>query len=191
PLSICVQRAGPPRASDGWHGLVGAEGRTAMTLIPQTSEPVSEDIGDSSSHRSPVCGDSEPLSFDEYVATRAAALVRFTMLLTGDLHRAEDLVQEALARAYLAWGRIRRRDDPDVYLHRILVNASRSWWRRRHNREVPVEQPAEQVAPGDLGAETAERDAMRRLIARLPHRQRAVLVLRYYEDLDYDSIAQM
>src|SRR5439155_11269442 len=94
PLSNCLQRAGPPRASDGWHGLVGAEGRTAMTLIPQTSEPVSEDIGDSSSHRSPVCGDSEPLSFDEYVATRAAALVRFTMLLTGDLHRAEDLVQE-------------------------------------------------------------------------------------------------
>lgn len=129
--------------------------------------------------------------FEEYVAARGAALLRFTALLTGDMHRAEDLVQEALARAYLRWGSIRRVDNPDVYLRRMLVNAARSWWRRRANWELPVAQTAERATLGDLGAESAERDAIRRMIAGLPHRQRAVLVLRYYEDLDDATIAEI
>ena len=152
-----------------------------VTFIPETREPVSGAVGSGGG----------PPSFDEYVAARAAALVRFAALLTGDVHRAEDLVQDALAKAYLRWPAIRRADNPDVYVHRLLVNASRRWWRRRTNRELPVERTAEQPAPGDLGTESAERDAMRRLIARLPHRQRAVLVLRYYEDLDDATIAQI
>jgi RNA polymerase sigma-70 factor (sigma-E family) len=131
------------------------------------------------------------IGFEEYVAARGSALVRFAILLTGDLHRAEDLVQDALARTYLRWGRIRRVDNPDVYVRRLLVNASRSWWRRRTNRELPVERAAERPAPGDMGAESAERDALRRLIATLPHRQRAVLVLRYYEDLDDITISEI
>lgn len=132
-----------------------------------------------------------PASFEEYVSARGAGLVRFTTLLTGDVHRAEDLVQEALAKAYLRWGRIRRSDNPDVYLRRLLINASRRWWRRRSSGEMPVDRSPERPAPGDLSAETAERDEIRRLIARLPHRQRAVLVLRYFEDLDDPTIAEI
>jgi len=132
-----------------------------------------------------------PPTFEQYVAARGMALVRFAILLTGDDHRAEDLVQDVLARAYLRWERIGRTDVPDLYLRRMLVNASRSWWRRRTNRELPVDRPAETPTTGDLGTESAERDAMWRLIARLPHRQRAVLVLRYYEDLDDATIAQI
>lgn len=136
-------------------------------------------------------GQAEPAGFDEYVSARGAGLVRFTTLLTGDVHRAEDLVQDALAKAYLRWGRIRRTDNPDVYLRRLLVNASRRWWRRRSSRELPVDRSPERPAPGDLSADSAERDAIRRLVARLPHRQRAVLVLRYFEDLDDAAIGEI
>jgi RNA polymerase sigma-70 factor (sigma-E family) len=130
-------------------------------------------------------------TFEEYVGARGAALVRFARVLTGDEHRAEDLVQEALARAYLRWSRIVRTDRPDVYLRRAVVNANRSWWRRASSRERPVERAAERTAPGDLGAEAAERDALRRAISTLPARQRAVLVLRYYEDLDDATVAEI
>jgi RNA polymerase sigma-70 factor (sigma-E family) len=130
-------------------------------------------------------------SFEDYVAARGAALVRFARVLVGDPHRAEDLVQDALARAYLRWNRIVRTDQPDVYLRRAVLNGSRSWWRRRGSRERPVEQPADRPAPGDLGAEAAERDALWRQVSRLPDRQRAVMVLRYYEDLDDTTIAEI
>lgn len=131
------------------------------------------------------------LGFEAYVTARGAALVRFAMLLTGDDHRAEDLVQDALTRAYLRWSRIRRADNPDVYLRRLVINGSRSWWRRMANRETPGPMPAERAAPGDLGDETAARDELWRLIVALPHQQRAVIVLRYYEDLDDATIAQI
>lgn len=136
-----------------------------------------------------------PVTFEEYVAARGPALVRFAVLLTGDDHRAEDLVQDALTKAYLRWSRIRRADDPDVYLRRLVLNGSRSWWRRRTNREVPAELAADRradpAAPGDLGGESAERDALWRLISALPEQQRAVVVLRYYEDLDDATIARI
>jgi RNA polymerase sigma-70 factor (sigma-E family) len=131
------------------------------------------------------------VTFEEYVATRGAALVRFAWLLTGDDRLAEDLAQEALARAYVRWSRVVEADRPDLYVRRILVNVARSWWRRRSNRELPVDAPADRAADGDLSAEAVERDAMWRLIRGLPARQRAVLVLRYYEDLDDNAIAEI
>jgi RNA polymerase sigma-70 factor (sigma-E family) len=130
-------------------------------------------------------------TFEEYVTARGAALVRFARVLVGDQHRAEDLVQDALAKAYLRWNRIVRTDQPDVYLRRAVLNGSRSWWRRRGSRERPVESPTDRPAPGDLGADAAERDALWRDLSRLPDRQRAVLVLRYYEDLDDATIADI
>jgi RNA polymerase sigma-70 factor (sigma-E family) len=136
-------------------------------------------------------GEQAPIAFEAYVAARGTTLVRFAALLTGDPHRAEDLVQDALAQAYLRWDRIRRTDQPDVYVRRVLVNGSRAWWRPRRNHEVPVERTADRAAPGDVSAESAERDSVRRMIATLPHRQRAVLVLRYYEDLDDATIAKI
>ena len=72
-----------------------------------------------------------PDSFEQFVALRGLALVRFASRLTGDPYRAEDLVQDALAKAYQRWNRIQRMDQPEVYVRRILVNASHAWWMRR------------------------------------------------------------
>src|SRR6185312_9651337 len=134
-------------------------------------------------------------SFEEYVTAHGAALVRFARFMAGDEHRAEDLVQDVLARAYLRWDRITRADDPDVYVRQAIVNAARSWWRRRSNREWPVGDPLDRdlnrAAPGEVATEAVERDALWRRIQRLPQRQRAVLVLRYYEDLDDLTIGQI
>lgn len=131
------------------------------------------------------------MTFEEYVSSRGPALVRLARLLTGDEHRAEDLTQDVLARAYLHWRKIARADRPDVYVRRMLVNANTSWWRRRSNRELATAEFAERAGRGDLGGEAADRDEMWRLIRALPDRQRAVLVLRYYEDLDDATIAQI
>ncbi|MEU8297881.1 SigE family RNA polymerase sigma factor [Micromonospora sp. NPDC048909] len=131
------------------------------------------------------------MTFEEYVSSRGPALVRLARLLTGDEHRAEDLTQDVLARAYVHWRRIGRADRPDVYVRRMLVNANTSWWRRRSSRELATAEFAERPGRGDLGGETADRDEMWRLILGLPDRQRAVLVLRYYEDLDDATIAQI
>ncbi|NYF54897.1 SigE family RNA polymerase sigma factor [Micromonospora purpureochromogenes] len=131
------------------------------------------------------------MNFEEYVSSRGPALVRLARLLTGDEHRAEDLTQDVLARAYVHWRRIARADHPDVYVRRMLVNANTSWWRRRSSRELATSEFAERAHRGDLGGEAAERDELWRLILALPDRQRAVLVLRYYEDLDYATIGQI
>ena len=130
-------------------------------------------------------------SFEDYVTAHGAALVRFARFLAGDEHRAEDLVQDVLARAYLRWDRITRADEPDVYVRQAIVNAARSWWRRRSNRERPVDEPLDGVAAGEVDTQAVERDALWRRIRRLPQRQREVLVLRYYEDLDDATIAEI
>ncbi|MFU8852010.1 SigE family RNA polymerase sigma factor [Micromonospora sp. SL1-18] len=131
------------------------------------------------------------MTFEEYVGSRGPALLRLARLLTGDEHRAEDLTQDVLARAYVHWRKIARADRPDVYVRRMLVNANNSWWRRRSNRELAVDTFAERADRDDVSGEAADRDEMWRLIRALPDRQRAVLVLRYYEDLDDATIAQI
>ena len=131
------------------------------------------------------------MTFEEYAFARTGALLRLARLLTGDEHRAEDLVQDALSRAYARWGRISRTDRPDLYVRRILVNAHHSWWRRRSNREVSVEAVDERPATADEAAQVAEREALWRLVLQLPARQRTVIVLRYYEDLDDARIAEI
>jgi RNA polymerase sigma-70 factor (sigma-E family) len=130
-------------------------------------------------------------SFEEYVAARGDALVRFARVLTGDEHRGEDLVQDVLARAYVRWDRITRTDEPDVYVRQAIVNASHSWWRRRSNWERPTDRRLDQEAPGEFDVTAVERDALWKRIQRLPQRQREVLVLRYYEDLDDATIAEI
>ncbi|MET8259863.1 SigE family RNA polymerase sigma factor [Micromonospora sp. NPDC005205] len=131
------------------------------------------------------------MTFEEYVSSRGPALVRLARLLTGDEHRAEDLTQDVLARAYVHWRKISRADHPDVYVRRMIVNANTSWWRRRSSRELATAEFSDRPGRGDLGGDAADRDEMWRLILGLPDRQRAVLVLRYYEDLDDSSIAQI
>jgi RNA polymerase sigma-70 factor (sigma-E family) len=135
------------------------------------------------------------VTFEEYVHIRGTALVRFARLLTGDSHRADDLVQDVLAKAFVHWARVSRSDRPDIYVRRMLINANTSWWRRRSSGELSVAEPPDGPAGGaagsDIGAAVAERDSLWRLVTRLPVKQRAVLVLRYYEDLDDQTIAEI
>ncbi|MEU7946197.1 SigE family RNA polymerase sigma factor [Micromonospora taraxaci] len=131
------------------------------------------------------------MTFEEYAFARTSALVRLARLLTDDEYRAEDLVQEVLAKAYARWGRISRTDRPDAYVRRMLVNAHHSWWRRRSSREVSVAAVTDWAGAADEAAVVAERDALWRLVRELPRSQRTVIVLRYYEDLDDTSIAEI
>src|SRR5262245_59449172 len=88
-------------------------------------------------------------SIEELVAARGDALLRFALMLSGDAHRAEDLVQSALARAYPRWRRIAEMDAPEAYLKRMVVNEHLRWRARRSSREVPVAVPAsDPVAEG-------------------------------------------
>jgi RNA polymerase sigma-70 factor (sigma-E family) len=120
--------------------------------------------------------------FREFVAARSAALYRAAYLLTGQHEQAEDLVQGALARVALRWRRIRR--NPESYARRILYHDQVSRWRRRSwGRETLAATVPERPAAGDAAADTDLRLALAGALRRLPPRQRAVLVLRFYEDL--------
>ena len=136
--------------------------------------------------------DETVVTFEAYVHARGPGLVRLARLICDDRHRAEDLVQDVLAKAYARWSRIASVDSPDEYVRRMLVNANRSWWRRpAARRETPTAEPVDLAMSGRPDADPVERDAMWRLLTSLPHRQRCVLVLRYYEDLDDASIARI
>ncbi len=126
-------------------------------------------------------------AFDTFVAARGPALLRFAYLLTADRGRAEDLVQTALERAWLRWDRIGGLEHVEAYVRTMLLNAHRSWWRRHRGAEVVGEPP--EPAGTDPMAAVLDRDEVWRLVARLPQRQRAVLVLRYYEDMSEAQIA--
>jgi RNA polymerase sigma-70 factor (sigma-E family) len=132
------------------------------------------------------------VTFDDYVRQKGERLVRLARLLVRDRHLAEDLVQDVLGRAFTRWDRIVAGGDPDVYLRRMLVNANNSWWRRRSASELATGEVERDVAdPVDVGEESADRDAVWRVVAALPGKQRAVVVLSYYEDLDDATIAEI
>lgn len=127
-------------------------------------------------------------TFDEFVAARSAALRRLAVLLLGDEHLAEDAVQAALLKAWRHWSRIGGVEHVEAYVRKILLNTVRSDRRRR----LPVEAPhavLPESAVADGADVRAERDAMWDRLRRLPARQRAVLVLRYYEDLTEEQTA--
>lgn len=125
--------------------------------------------------------------FDEFVRVRLAALGRVAFLLTGDRHHAEDLVQTALARAAVRWERL---DDPEAYVRRVIYTQAVSWWRvqRRRRPEMLVDAPPERSAPG---ADHDTRIVLGRALARLTRKQRAVLILRYYEDHTESETARL
>ncbi len=129
--------------------------------------------------------DSE--DFRTFAASRWPGLVRLAFGLTGDRFLAEDIAQTALARAYVAWRRVSRADDPDAYVRRILVNTSNRRFRRRRVTEQPGNLPETPVdGPADL---IGERTALVAALHQLPPRQRAVIVLRYWQDLTDAQIA--
>ena len=124
--------------------------------------------------------------FDGFVATRSQVLLRTAYLLTGDHTLAEDLLQTALAKSWFAWGRID--GPPEPYVRRVLATTYATWWRRRWRGERPTGQLPDRPAPA--GSSVEDRDALWRALGLLPRRQRAVVVLRYYEDLSEAETAQ-
>jgi RNA polymerase sigma-70 factor (sigma-E family) len=134
------------------------------------------------------------VTYDEFARSRLAPLLRYAVMLTGDSHLAEDLVQETLVRVQLKWRRVSRADVPDLYVRRMLTNAFLDWRRGRWMRHIVLGGPAaahRDAAVGDHTDQRAERDEMWQLLATLPRRQRAALVLRYYEDLADAQVAEV
>lgn len=120
--------------------------------------------------------------FEEFVAGRMAALSRTAYLLVGDHQLAEDLLQVALARLATRWARIRE-GSPESYVRRVMVNELTSWWRRRRYHERPSDSLPEPTDSDDMASTVVRRIAIGAALARLTAEQRAVLVLRFYEDL--------
>jgi RNA polymerase sigma-70 factor (sigma-E family) len=131
---------------------------------------------------------SDEDAFRAFVVACSPSLLRTAYLLTHDQGYAEDLLQAALMKAWFAWGRLN--DDPRRYVRRVLVTTSVSWWRRRWTREVPTEKVPEPRLTSMIDDRASGQDLWD-AIGRLPARQRAVVVLRYYEDLSEAGTAQL
>ncbi|MFF8596612.1 SigE family RNA polymerase sigma factor [Streptomyces sp. NPDC015220] len=128
--------------------------------------------------------------FDEFVTARWSALLHLARLLTGgDRHRAEDLVQESLVKLWFVWPKVAQ-EAPEAYVRKVMARASARSARRRWWGERPVEQVPETPAVGDVSATVVERSRLEAALARLPSRQRAVVVLRYYQDLSERQVAE-
>ena len=125
--------------------------------------------------------------FEEFVAARYAALVRAAYLLVGNRSDAEDLVQTALAKVVPVWPRIA--EDPERYVRTVLARESVNRWRRRRWREVGVATVPDVAGLPATDAVVTERLALRRALGQLPPKQRAVVVLRFYEDLTVAEVA--
>jgi RNA polymerase sigma-70 factor (sigma-E family) len=118
--------------------------------------------------------------FDGFVTARSQVLLRTAYLLTRDWASAEDLLQTALTKCWFAWARIE--GTPEAYVRRVIATTYATWWRRRWRGEQPTAELPDRGEPDRTGA-VDSRDELWRALGTLSRRQRAVLVLRYYEDL--------
>ena len=118
----------------------------------------------------------------DYVSAQWPSLVRYATLLCGDAVEAEELVQAALVRVTLRWPFVRDKDNPEGYVKRAIINGRTSSWRRLRSRELSVDETPV-IGVDDRSGDVADRDTVRRALATLPPRQRAVLVLRYLDDM--------
>ena len=151
--------------------------------VPQQPvEPVSDEL------------EGGGVGFDQFVADRLDRLLGYATAITCDKHLAQDIVQDVLMRAQGKWERIGTMDAPYLYVKRMVTNDYLSWRRRKAAKEIAVERSelAERApSMADPADAHAERDAMRARIAILPRKQRAALVLRFYEDCSDAEIAQV
>jgi RNA polymerase sigma-70 factor (sigma-E family) len=122
-------------------------------------------------------------SFREFVSSRIGRLSRVAFLLTGEHHAAEDLVQVTLIKVARHWRRVTRGGNPDAYVRRALYHEHVSSWRSRRHREVLAADPPERQAGRSESVDAVRRIVLRDALARLAPGQRAVIVLRYFEDL--------
>jgi RNA polymerase sigma-70 factor (sigma-E family) len=152
----------------------------AKTSLPTAASPGIGPVG---------AAMTDTAGFDEFVAARYPALLRTGYLLTQDRALAEDLVQTALAKCWLSWGRIEQ-EDPTPYVRRVLINTYTAWWRRKWNSEYPTEELPH--TPHSGGHQTIDtRTDLAEALRRLPRRMRAVIVLRFYEDLSEAETARL
>jgi RNA polymerase sigma-70 factor (sigma-E family) len=137
------------------------------------------------------------VTFADFATARLPSLLRYATALTGDRELAQDVVQESLAKAQVNWKRVERADSPDAYLRQMVLNEYLSWRRRWAVRNI---QAAGERVVDLVDGRGATRDHADRVVdsaevwarlATLPRKQRAVLVLRYYEQLDDDEIASL
>ncbi len=135
-------------------------------------------------------GSDTAVDFDEFVAARGSALWRTAWLLTGDRHRAEDLLQTALGKAWPHWRRVSRSGSFEAYVRKTMFTTYVAWYRRRWKAEVPTEHLPEQSGHDDAEQVAYQRDIAAAL-AQLPRGQRAVVVLRYFEDLTEAQTAEV
>lgn len=132
------------------------------------------------------------MTFEKFLEAELGPLLRFAAVLTGDASVAEDVLQEVLIRVHARWHRIGPMDQRRAYVRRMVVNEYLSW-RRRSWRSVPGGM-AEDVSAGqapDISSAIVQRQALLAQLARLPRRQRAVIVLRYYEGLSDSEVAHV
>lgn len=132
-------------------------------------------------------GGREPEGFRAFVEARSSALLRSGWLLTGDWMSAEDLVQTALAAAWPRWGSVRHAPEP--YVRKIMVNTFLRWRQRRWNGETPTASLPDR-AYGDVFAQVDSRAALTAALDRLPPKQRAVVVLRFFADMTEAQTAE-
>jgi RNA polymerase sigma-70 factor (sigma-E family) len=127
----------------------------------------------------------------DYVRGQWPSLVRYATAMCGDPNEAEELVQSALVRVAVRWPLVRDKDNPDGYVRRAIVNGYLTTWRRVRSRETRVAEPPEVVVDTDEAAGVDDVMTVRRSLATLPPRQRAVLVLRYLEDRSEQETADL
>ncbi len=192
PRAPAQRQQGPEDESAGWTGAAPQEPSAAShepgavtrrPLVPSARNVDADELA----ARAP--GIDDP-AFRDYVRSRSRALLRTAYLLTGNVADAEDLVQSALAKTYLAWDRIQDRSALDGYVRRAIVNTHISWWRRRRLEEYPTDEIPEQAVV-DHPVSSDLQESLRRAIDRLPQRMRAAVMLRYYDDMTEAEVAEV
>jgi RNA polymerase sigma-70 factor (sigma-E family) len=183
PARSSESRLVAPRGSPDTANAPQATGKQ-RPRVPQARSEAADDIASG-----PAGGIDDP-AFRDYVRERSRALLRTAYLLTGNRADAEDLVQSALAKTYLAWDRIQDRGALDGYVRRAMVNTHISWWRRRRVDEFPTDEIPDQAA-AEHGVSSDIQESLRRAVDRLPQRMRAAVTLRFYEDMTEAEIADV